>query len=109
MRTTAAAVLTLLVCFSLFALPPVGGDNDAGAAVFKKKCAMCHAKDGAGNEKMAVMLKVGLAINTDSVEAMSDGDIGKLLAEGRGKKKPVKGLSDDDVANVIAFVRTLKK
>lgn len=109
MRTTAAAVLTLLVCFSLFALPPVGGDNEAGAAIFKKRCATCHAQDGSGNEKMAKMLKVELAINTDAVAAMSDEDIGKLLAEGRGKKKPVKGLSDDDVANVIAFVRTLKK
>lgn len=109
MRTTAAAVLGVLVCFSLFALPSAGGDNEAGAVVFKKKCAMCHGPDGSGNPKMAKMLKVELAVNTDSVAAMSDADIGKLLAEGRGKKKPVKRLSEDDVASVIAFLRTLKK
>ena len=109
MRITAAAVLAVFVCFSLFALPSTGGDNEAGAVVFKKKCAMCHGTDGSGNPNMAKMLKVELAVNTDSVAAMSDTEIRKLLAEGRGKKKPVKGLSDDDVANVIAFIRTLKK
>ena len=103
----AAVILVLSLAIPL--LLSAGGDAEAGKTVFKKKCATCHGADGAGNPKMAEMLKVDLAVNTDSVTAMSEAEIAKLLAEGRGKKKPVKGLSDADVANVIAHLRTLKK
>ncbi len=109
MKYFLGAVLVLSLCLILPVLAVAGGDAEAGKTLFKKKCAICHAADGTGNPKMAKMLKVGLAINTDAVAAMSDEAIAKLLTEGRGKKKPVKGLSDDDRNNVIAYLRTLKK
>jgi cytochrome c2 len=33
----------------------------------------------------------------------------KIITEGKGKMKPVGGLNDADVTNVIAFVRSLAK
>jgi mono/diheme cytochrome c family protein len=109
MKYFLGAVLVLSLCLTLPVLAVAGGDAETGKAIFGKKCASCHGKDGSGNPKMAKMLKVELAVNTESVAGMSDDDLTKLLTEGRGKKKPVKGLSDDDMKNVIAYVRTLKK
>jgi hypothetical protein len=40
---------------------------------------------------------------------LKDEEIKKVTMEGKGKMKGVTGLSDADVANLIAFVRTLKK
>ena len=111
--TVAVAIVTVGLLFTLN-LPAVsassaGGDTEAGAAIFKK-CAMCHAKDGTGNEKMAAMLKVEIRdLGSAEVQERSDEDFAKIVKEGNGKMKPVKGLTDDDIANVIAFVRTLKK
>ena len=109
MKYFLGAALVLSLCLTLPVLAVAGGDAEAGKALYGKKCASCHGKDGSGNPKMAKMLKVELAINTDAVAAMSGEAIAKLLTEGRGKKKPVKGLSGDDMKNVIAYVRTLKK
>ena len=39
----------------------------------------------------------------------SDEEIKKAILEGFGKMKPVKGVEDADVDNVIAFVRTIKQ
>jgi len=48
-------------------------------------------------------------LGSKEVQARSDDEIRKLLTEGKGKKKPVKGLSNEDMVNVIAYVRTLAK
>lgn len=107
-------VLTALVILGMMATLQVaasgGGDAEAGKLVFKKKCAMCHSQDGTGNEKMAKMLKVEIRdLGSAEVQTASDEDIAKVIAEGKGKMKPVKGLEEADVTNVIAFIRTLKK
>ena len=112
--TVAVVIVTVGLLLTLN-LPAVsvsnaGGDAEAGATLFKKKCAMCHAQDGSGNEKMAKMLKVEIRdLGSAEVQERTDEDIAKIVKEGDGKMKPVEGLSEDDIANVIAFIRTLKK
>lgn len=87
-----------------------GGDAAAGKDVYMKKCNMCHGPDGAGKEAIEKMLKVEMkALGSKEVQAVSDADMKKIIDEGKGKMKPVKGLSDTEMANVIAFVRTLAK
>lgn len=86
------------------------GDATAGKAVYEKSCGTCHAADGAPKEAIAKMLKVEIPhLGAKEVQAKGDADLKKVIAEGYQKMKPVKGLADKDVANVIAFVRTLKK
>ena len=41
------------------------------------------------------------------VQAKSDADLKKVITAGSGKMKPAKGLTDADVANVVAYLRTL--
>jgi len=87
-----------------------GGNGEAGKAVYDKKCASCHAKDGAGNPGIAKALKVELRhLGSKEVQDQKDDVLKKFITEGTEKKKPVKGLSDEEIANVIAYVRTLKK
>ena len=87
-----------------------GGDATAGKVVFSKSCATCHAADGAPKAAIAKMLKVEMEhLGAKEVQDKSDADLKKVVVEGYEKMKPVKGLADKDVANVIAFVRTLKQ
>ncbi len=56
------------------------------------------------------MMKVELKdLGSKEVQGESDEVLAKYISEGTGKMKPVKGLSDEDVANVIAYVRSLAK
>ena len=43
------------------------------------------------------------------VQAKSDADLKKVITDGHGKMKPVGGLEDKQVADVVAFIRTLKE
>lgn len=85
-------------------------DSATGKEVFLKKCKTCHGEDGNGNQGMAKLLNTTIPpLGSDAVQAKSDAEIKKMITEGTGKMKPVKDLSDADIDNVIAYVRTLKK
>jgi mono/diheme cytochrome c family protein len=80
-----------------------------GKTVFEAKCAPCHGSNGEGKAAIAKMYKVEMhALGSKEVQAKSDADIKKVITAGSGKMKPVAGLSDKQVEDVIAFVRTLK-
>ena len=87
------------------------GDAKAGKETFAKSCATCHGADGnSPKEAIAKMLKAEIPLlGAKDIQAKSDDEIKKAITEGFQKMKPVKGLTDKDVRNVIAFVRTLKK
>ncbi|MBI3405325.1 MAG: cytochrome c [Acidobacteria bacterium] len=106
--------LVLAVVVVFLAVTPMllaqKGDAAAGKAIYTSKCAMCHGAAGEGKEAMAKMLKVEFKhLGSKEVQAKSDADLKKEIGEGVGKMKPVKLASDADVANVIAYMRTLKK
>jgi hypothetical protein len=55
------------------------------------------------------MMKVEIpALGSKEVQAKSDAELKKVITEGKGKMKPVAGLSAKQVDNVVAFIRTLK-
>lgn len=89
---------------------PPAGDAAVGKEVFTKKCKTCHGDNGQGNEGMAKLLKTTITpLDSDEVQSKSDADIKMIIVEGKGKMKSVKDISDTDISNVIAYVRTLKK
>ena len=87
------------------------GDTTAGKATFTKSCATCHGADGnSPKEAIAKLLKAEIPhLGASEIQAKSDDEIKKVITEGYQKMKPVKGLADKDVRNLIAFVRTIKK
>jgi mono/diheme cytochrome c family protein len=104
-------LVVVLVVAGLIAAPALwaAGNAEAGKVLYDKKCVACHAKAGEGNPGMAKMLKVEMkALGSKEVQAKSDADLKKEILEGTGKMKAVK-LTEEEAANVIAFLRTLKK
>ena len=88
----------------------IAADAKAGQTVFDKSCKSCHAADGAGNPAVAKMMKVELrALGSKEVQAGSDGDLHKVIIDGKGKMKPVSAVTGAAVDDVVAYVRTLKK
>lgn len=84
------------------------GDAKAGKATYDKQCATCHGADGTAKEPIAKMLKVEIKhLGSKEIQAKSDADLRKTIAQGMGKMKAVKGLADQDVGNVVAHLRTL--
>jgi len=98
---------TVIACLGTSAW---AADAAAGQAVYDKKCKTCHGPTGEGNPGMAKVLGTTITpLGSDEVQKMSDADLKKVVTQGKGKMKPVAGLSDADLDNVVAHVRTLKK
>lgn len=103
-------LLVLILVLAVPALLAAGGDAKAGKLLYKKRCATCHAADGNGKAAIAKMLKVELKpLGGADVQGQKDPALAKIIKGGSGKMKSVKGVSDTDIANIIAFIRTLKK
>jgi cytochrome c6 len=94
------AALFSLACTMSFA-------QSTGEATYKAKCQSCHGAAGTPNPGIAKLM---------GVKPVSDPDIKKLTVEqieatvksGKGKMKPVAGLSDAQVKDVSAYFTTLK-
>jgi mono/diheme cytochrome c family protein len=88
------------------------GDTKAGQASFDKTCALCHGKDGnSPKEAIAKMFKVEKIpqLGSSEIQAKTDDELKTIITKGFGKMPQVSSLSEKDVTNVIAYVRTLKK
>lgn len=110
MRKIIVAVVAIAFLVAVPAILAQKGDAAAGKAVFTSKCALCHGPAGEGKESMAKMFKVEFKhLGSKEVQAKSDADLKKDIGEGTGKMKAVKLATDADMANVIAYMRTLKK
>ncbi len=81
-----------------------------GKALFASKCQSCHGPGGEGKDAIAKMFKVTMQpLGSKEVQAKSDADLKKVITQGQGKMKPITGLEDVQVTDVVAHVRTLKK
>jgi len=86
------------------------GDVQAGKAVYDSKCKICHAAGGEGNPAVAKTLNVEFKpMGSKEIQAKSDDELKKQITEGGGKMQPVKGLTDQQITDVIAFIRSRAK
>ncbi len=95
----AAALLTL----------PVAGLAADGAAVYKAKCASCHAADGSGSSPMGK--KMGLRdLGSADVQKQTDAQLTAIVADGKAKM-PAYGakLSAEEIKALVAHIRSLKQ
>lgn len=94
------ALLSLLVAL---ALPPMAAAD--AAADYKAKCAMCHGADGMGKPAMGTK-----DLGSPDIQKMSDADLTGALTNGKGKMPGYKGkLTDDQINDLVKYIRTLKK
>ena len=92
------------------------GNRAAGLEVHKANCAKCHGPGGKGDGPAGKLLKTKPADWTDKAKMskMSDSDLFNVIkngggAVGKSKLMPAWAgkLSDDQINDVIAFIRSL--
>ena len=107
MKTTKA----ILIIVSLMFVPALFAD--AAEDLFKTNCAMCHGQ--MGNAKTPMAQKQGLKdFASPEVQKQTDAELTDVIANGRGAKKAThafktKGLTDDQIKSLVAYIRTLPK
>ncbi len=90
------------------ALPPMAAAQSA-ADTYKAKCQGCHGPGGVPSEGMAKSMGLKPLGGAD-VQGMSDADLTGAIANGKGKMKGFKGtLTDAQIKDMVAYIRTLKK
>lgn len=78
-----------------------------GAALYKTKCQSCHGAAGVPNPGMAKMMGIK-PVSDASMKSLTVAQVEAAVKSGKGKMKPVAGLSDPQVKAVSAYFKTLK-
>jgi len=98
--------LPLALLFATSSVKAQKGDPDDGKDVYKKKCQSCH---GANGEKTTYKDQSFAALTSKDVQGLSDADLKKESVSGKtGKMEAVKGLSPQDLADLVAYIRSMK-
>ena len=96
-----------ILAASLLGVP--AGAQDFGQKVYKAKCAMCHGPDGAGATPTGKATKAR-DFCSDDVKKETDGEWTDIIVKGKNKMPAYdKKLSDAEVKDVVAYIRTLCK
>jgi mono/diheme cytochrome c family protein len=83
--------------------------QSSGADTYKAKCTMCHGADGSGSTPAGKAMKVPPFSSPDLVKA-SDADLIAATKDGKGKMPAYSGkLTDGQIKDVVAYIRTLQK
>lgn len=81
--------------------------QSAGEATYKAKCQMCHGATGTPSAGMAKAMGIKAA-NDPDIKKLSAEQVAAVIKDGKGKMKPVAGLTDAQIKDVAAFYRGLK-
>jgi cytochrome c6 len=93
-------VLCLLMTLPL----AVAEEEEVGAEVYKKRCAMCHGDDGVGDTKAGKMVKTPDINTVPWKNGGTPADFEKTLREGIGKMPKYEGkMSDEEIKAVTAY------
>jgi mono/diheme cytochrome c family protein len=93
---------------------PVARDeasNKAGMALYNKNCASCHGKIGLGDGVKARMLKDFPGdFSGTAFQSQTDGEHFYKTKFGNGEMPKYEGkMTDDDIWNIVNYMRTFKK
>lgn len=93
--------------------PVAMGDasTKAGMALYTKNCASCHGKAGLGDGVKARMLKDFPGnFSVAAFQSQADGEHFYKTKTGKGEMPKYEGkLADEDIWNIVNYMRTFKK
>ncbi len=81
--------------------------QSSGEATYKAKCQMCHGPTGTPSPGMAKMMGIK-AVSDPAMKALTVAQVEATVQNGKGKMKPIAGLSDAQVKAVAEYFKTLK-
>jgi len=110
LRAFRSSVVVLLFAVPALSLTRSTRAADDPAALFKAKCATCHAADGSGNSATGKALGTP-DLRSEDVQKQTDAQLIDSTTNGKGKKMPAyKGkLTDDQIKQLVGYVRELGK
>jgi len=101
-RAAAVILLAASIAGPAFAQAP-------GADTYKAKCAMCHGADGLAATPMGKNMKI-LSFKAPEMVKASDAQFIASTKNGKNKMPAYNGkLTDAQIKDVVAFIRTLQK
>ena len=102
-------ILIIVVTVLVSLLLPMAAFADDAAALYKAKCASCHAADGSGDTAMGKAMKLRDLRSAD-VQKQTDKELYTLTADGKGKMPAYKAkLSEAEINGLVAYMRDLAK
>jgi cytochrome c6 len=78
-----------------------------GGATYKAKCASCHGAAGTPNPGIAKLMGVK-PVSDPAMKGLSEAQVIAAIKNGKGKMKPIAGISDPDAKAVAAYFKSLK-
>jgi len=96
-----------IVLAALVAFAGVLSFAQDGAPTYKAKCAMCHGPTGTPSAGMAKAMGIK-PVSDPSMQALTVAQIEAAVKSGKGKMKPVAGLTDAQVSAVAVYFKSLK-
>jgi mono/diheme cytochrome c family protein len=108
MNWIAAITMCVAMVGYIVSSVPARADN-AGAATYKAKCAACHGPDGKGETAIGKTNKIR-DLGSADVQKQSDDELAGLIGNGKGKMPSYgKSLKPEQIKDLVAYIRTLKK
>src|SRR5258706_10518431 len=102
MLTALTIPALLLFVLTLGQTRAMVASTEDGAALYKAKCAMCHAADGSGSTSVGKSLKVP-NLRSGEVQGKSEVQLYNIIATGKGKMPAYgKSLGDQKVHELVA-------
>jgi|SRR5208282_1940788 len=100
-------LLTIATAFAVVLSLPLSARAQDASALFKSKCAGCHAADGTGS---AMGKKMGAHDFTSAdVQKISDAELTDIITNGKNKMPKYASLKPEEIKGLVAYIRTLKK
>ncbi len=107
MRIMNVKVFTFAAAIAVILGLNLSASAQDSAALFKSRCAGCHAADGTGTP---MGKKLGAHdFTSPDVQKMSDADLTDIITNGRNKMPRYAALKPEEVKGLVAYIRTLKK
>jgi cytochrome c6 len=104
-----AIVATGVILAGITLLSVPAQAQSGGEAVYKAKCVACHGADGKGETTVGKANKVR-DLGSADVQKQSDDELAAIIGSGKGKMPAYgKSLKPEQVKELVAYIRTLKK
>ena len=100
-------IRSLLVLTAAVSLAGTLAFADSGEATYKAKCATCHGAAGTPSAGMAKVMGIK-PVSDPAIKALSAADVTAAVKNGKGKMKPIAGLTDAQVKDVVTYFKSLK-
>jgi cytochrome c6 len=107
MKRIELKLFTIATAVAVILSVPLSVSAQDASALFKSKCAGCHAADGTGS---AMGKKMGAHdFTSPEVQKVPDTELTDIITNGKNKMPKYGSLKPEEVKGLVAYIRTLKK